>query len=212
MADKFVCRLYFPSEKLSSQDVINTFFDYKFFTATHMKGIGRGFNSTKYKQKVFLEGLGKKLVSNESRYTIVLEDEMINSSIGLYKRSNLISMLSITIAENSFAEFRTEILRNIDLQFQKLRGIVCYANSMMDGLLQNSQNPDTYIRNNKSLDNIKLIPSPGIKDQQIIDIEQFPGHSHLINDLWFGTGWKMWFGSHYFQYIPRDLLVSFNNC
>lgn len=59
MAEKLIYQLYFPSEKLRTKEVIDTFFEYEFLTATHMKGIGRGYNTIKYKEKAFLEGLEK---------------------------------------------------------------------------------------------------------------------------------------------------------
>lgn len=130
----------------------------------------------------------------------------------MYKRSNAISFFSFKIEENIFLENKIDILSTINKQFQKLDGIVGHAYLLKDNLLQNSTNPDTYIRNNKSLDGIRLIPSPNMKDQLIIDVEQFPGHFHLVNDLWFGSDWKMWFGKQYFQYISRDVLVSFDDC
>ena len=33
----------------------------------------------------------------------------------------------------------------------------------------------------------------------------------MVDDLWFGSCWAMWFGNDYYQYIPESLIASFKD-
>ncbi|MFS0556072.1 hypothetical protein [Brevibacillus sp. 179-C9.3 HS] len=81
----------------------------------------------------------------------------------------------------------------------------------MDNFWQNNTHLDQYEKYNKITGNIKIKPQVILKNKQIVDIVCLPGHSHLVNDLWFGSNWRMWFGQKYFQYIPKDILLNFKD-
>lgn len=46
----------------------------------------------------------------------------------------------------------------------------------------------------------------------IADIEQFPGHTHSYDGIWFGCSYEMWFGKDYNNYIPLKHINSFADC
>jgi hypothetical protein len=44
------------------------------------------------------------------------------------------------------------------------------------------------------------------------DLEQFAGHTHLYEGLWFGCTYEMWYGPDYDRYIPLEKIASFDDC
>lgn len=44
------------------------------------------------------------------------------------------------------------------------------------------------------------------------DPEQFAGHTHFYEGLWFGCTYEMWYGPDYDRYIPLEKIASFDDC
>lgn len=210
MKDRLLVNFYVSSDIILTSKIIDFLNLDLHFKITHMKGIGvNRTKEVKFNNVSFFEGL-QKINARESRFTISVLDELGNS-ITISKRSDQVTHLAIRLDSELFNNFREEILSILTKYFVDVDGIVGNAVSMMDNLLQNSTNLDTYTRANKSLEDIKIIPSPIMKDEMIIDIEQQPGHFHLVGNLWYGCCWKMWFGANY-SHFANDILLSFQEC
>ena len=64
-------------------------------------------------------------------------------------------------------------------------------------------------KNHQELKEIRTIKS---HHDETIDFEQFSGHTHVIEGLWFGCTYKMWFGKDYDEYIPLQKIADFRDC
>ena len=64
-------------------------------------------------------------------------------------------------------------------------------------------------KNHQELKEIRTIKS---HHDETIDFEQFSGHTHEIEGLWFGCTYKMWFGKDYDEYIPLQQIADFCDC
>lgn len=96
--------------------------------------------------------------------------------------------------------------------FEEFGGLFAYAVSSEDNFWQNNEDIDRYKLKNKPLDGIKVIPRPKFKNKMMVDITQFPGHSHIYNEMWFGSCWLMWYGEEYYQYIDKEKLFLYTEC
>lgn len=67
------------------------------------------------------------------------------------------------------------------------KGIVAYICHDEDYTWQNMKDYEYFKLLNKPREHLKLIPSPFFSNDMIVDIEQNPGHSHIVNHLWFGS-------------------------
>ncbi|AEV68256.1 hypothetical protein [Acetivibrio clariflavus] len=127
----------------------------------------------------------------------------------LKKKINCI--FSISLNPNIFINARNEIFSSINDLFIEDKAIVGHICDGVDYFWQNTEQLENYISYNKSYAHLKLIQNPYFRNDRIVDIEQNPGHSHMVNDLWFGSSWAMWFGIDYYQYIPENLIASFKD-
>ncbi|MFD1988814.1 hypothetical protein ACFSGI_02355 [Paenibacillus nicotianae] len=88
-------------------------------------------------------------------------------------------------------------------------GIVACIYPKDDLFWQRNTDPKQYELMGKSLENIKLIPFNKVKS--FIDTISLPGYPEYVDDLWFGSTWKMIYGEEYFQFIAKDKLLSYSN-
>lgn len=126
----------------------------------------------------------------------------------LKKRHNC--FFSITFSPDIFMDIRNKLFSLMNEVFNKDIAIVGYICDGMDNFWQSTEQVANYKDYNKAYEHLKLIQSPIFKHEMIIDIEQNPGHYHIVNDLWFGSCWAMWFGKQYYDYIPETAIASFN--
>ena len=90
---------------------------------------------------------------------------------------------------------------------------VCgYIHNAEDDFWQNNTNLQYAEQKGKSLTDFNVISTPQFPNDNIIDIESNPGHSHLTNGYWFGSSWRMYFGNQYLHYIPKAVVLSFKDC
>ena len=145
-----------------------------------------------------------KLKCNTDTFKIGVSDEMNNIIVskGRYQAKLRIS-LSVENIEID------ELLSKIDAIFHEYDGIVGYGMTSQDYFWQVNDDPYYYKKRNRSLANIDIIPHPRFKHRQIIDLECLPGHIHSVFDISFTSAWVMWFGSPFYNFIPKDTIVGF---
>ncbi|AEV68245.1 hypothetical protein [Acetivibrio clariflavus] len=148
------------------------------------------------------------LLKNEDRFIFEAYDNQYDFC--LPKKDNSF-LLSISFNGEIFIKNKTKLFKFIDDIFNNDFGYVAFICHNDDITWQNINDLDYIKAKNQPYEHLKLIPHPYFSGQMIVDIEQNPGHSHMVNDLWFGSCWAMWFGNDYYQYIPENLIASFKD-
>jgi hypothetical protein len=46
---------------------------------------------------------------------------------------------------------------------------------------------------------------------EAIDISGNPGRKKLVSEMWLMSCWKMWFGKHFYEQVPKEKLLSFSS-
>lgn len=80
-----------------------------------------------------------------------------------------------------------------------------------DGLLSTAYKISSYERRGIDTSNFKKKVNTPFKEE-IIDIEQFSGHSHEYGGIQFTSTYIMWFGKDFFKFVPKEILTSFKDC
>ncbi|PWV97893.1 hypothetical protein DFQ01_12080 [Paenibacillus cellulosilyticus] len=106
----------------------------------------------------------------------------------------------------------SDLFEEITEVFVSNNGLFAYIVSTEDHFWQNNSSVDVYKRRNRSLEDIKVIPIPKMRNRWNVDIEQFPGHNHNYRGLWFGSCSMMWYGNEYFNYFNRKEFEAFSEC
>ncbi|MEW9702979.1 hypothetical protein [Paenibacillus sp. SI8] len=208
MTDKIVFSIVIDSSQATVGNVTQWFKSFNYFQASEMKGtfLTKG-SLRKYNEKSFYNGIEKELKANKPiTLGIEYEDNWLT-----FKKSSYHSFLTCNLTSDIFAKNKEDILKYIDLFFEKYEGIVAYACSSEDNFWQNNTDIDFFGIKNKSMNNVRLKPCPVLVGRQIVDVEYNPGHSHFIKDVWFGSCWAMWFGEKFFEFIPNEILSGFND-
>lgn len=206
------------NEKIMLEIVFdNKFIDVKIFQQFHELNLfsyekirHRQYRKTKelkYTSEKFIELLNKSIETNDE---FMLE---ISQPLHQFRviRKEAHSFFSITFPSEIFFEKKNDIFFYINNIFNNSTAIVAYIVCSEDNFWQNMEQTDIYKAFNKPFDYLKLIKSPMFENERIIDIEQNAGHSHIVDDLWFGSCWAMWFGKRYYEYIPESLIASFKD-
>ncbi len=48
-----------------------------------------------------------------------------------------------------------------------------------------------------------------LEGMEVIDISNNPGRMDLVAGMWLGATWRMYFGKPFFEYVPKEKLLSF---
>ncbi|ELR68830.1 hypothetical protein C900_05776 [Fulvivirga imtechensis AK7] len=82
----------------------------------------------------------------------------------------------------------------------------CYE---MDYVLwQNEQMISNYDFWGKSHSHLPKYYDP-LQQLEMIDISNNPGRMTLVKGMWLGAAWRMYFGRSFFEFIPKEKLLSF---
>ena len=84
--------------------------------------------------------------------------------------------------------------------------VFAYAAGIEDQFRQNQTHPGNY--KVYRLEPIDVVYK-GKPPHQEIDISMNPGRRTLVIDTWLTVTWKMWFGKPIQEYIPKELIMSF---
>lgn len=143
----------------------------------------------------------------EGEYWLKNDTSIVNCK---YASDNEVSSFAFTLPADIISQ-HDDVYVFLDRFFCDIDGVVGFACSSEDNMWQNNDQVELYQMRSKSIDGVAVQSAPG-SGRQVIDVEQFPGHSHYVNGLWFGSCWKMWFGSDYYHYVPREILAGYANC
>lgn len=211
--DKIYICLIINSIEVSTENIEDWFSNFLYFKPSKMRGnILTNRKLRKYEHKKFIDGISKEIQIKDIMKLSVedIDENKLTIIRGAYNKE--ITWLTCTLTQETYELNSVILFKSIDNFMQKHNGIVAYACSSKDNFWQNTESIENYQSYGRSTENISLIPSSHFPDDMIVDIEQNPGHYHIVNGVWFGSCWKMWYGSEYFKYIPKDVLASFQNC
>lgn len=89
--------------------------------------------------------------------------------------------------------------------------ISAYFRDKLDNSLSSQSQISFYESLGIDTSNLKIIQDKMFKTD-IIDIEQFSGHSHEYGGIGFTSTYIMWFGKDFFRFVPKETLISFKEC
>ena len=211
MKYEITINVIFNKDKINKEDVMEWLSISEYFQPKEMKckRLTKG-KYYKYSKKKFYENREQELL--EAYCSIKICDD--NNDIWIYKnrtnRNNII--LTCTLDKKIFNDNKNYIFTMIDHFITQNKVIFSYAGVFTDLVWQNTKSINDYKLAGKSLKDIKIKKSDTFLYENVVDIEYNPGHYHIINGMYFGSFWKMWFGEEYFQYVPKELLKSFKDC
>lgn len=204
-----IMRLYMDVKE-ADVDVIRVFFDsYKrYYTPKTISGtkLSKG-ELVPYTEEKFVQGIGDELLE-DNLFTITVRDEGFQSMVS-FRKAMYYTIISIVLSKEVFDDQRGQLLSDFKRFFQKFDGIVAYVGPVEDEILQNTESVREYQKRGLPTDHLVLRQHPLVKKRTIIDKEYNPGHSHFVNDLWFGSQWYMLYGPRYFSYVPKSALWDF---
>lgn len=173
-------------------------------------------NFTESYSKDILLAQIKEGMDQASPISITLSDEKLDkgNSLSIHvKGGNPFDLYTSFIGRVKLEVFnRSNLVEGITALFEKFEGIYAYVVSTEDNRWQNNESIDLYKSLGKSLEGIQTIPRPKMKNKWIVDINQFPGHSHNYKGIWFGSCWMMWYGKEYYEYVDKEKLMTFKDC
>lgn len=202
-------RIILKSSKLSLINVLDLFNIFSCFKPSKMKGkkCTNG-KSKKYNSKNFYEAIAKEIEKNDRvSLSISDDDNWIHLASGTYDQN--IMWLDCCLTYDLFEEKKSSLLNAIDNIMRKYDGIAANICSLTDEYWQDNKDIDYYRIKGKSLEGIHTKKDPVFEDEIIVDTEYNPGHSHIINGIYFTSCWAMWFGDEFFKYIPKNVLINF---
>ena len=162
---------------------------------------------TKYNEKVFYSELLDAL-KQKTRFSTSISKDFNNTFMLRYDDiSNVITI--IIFVENYVLEKR--LIDAIDTLFCQFTIITALIRNQEDGLLSSAYKISSYERRGIDTSNLKKKINTPFKDE-IIDIEQFSGHSHEYGGIQFTSTYIMWFGNDFFKFVPQETLTSFKEC
>lgn len=212
MKDTIKIYIVIKNESIINENVTQWFKRMSFFHPTDMackKLTGGKFK--KYDLKKFYENISKEI---EVTYVNNIRIKGGKNSISIRKDDidNGISSLCCKLEYDIFQVNSACILSIIDKYMLDYNGIVAYVCSLQDLYWQDNEFIDEYELKGRSLEGVVIKKCSIFPDKDIVDIRHNPGHTHIINGIWLGSCWKMWYGKEYFRYVPKYVLVNFTAC
>jgi hypothetical protein len=198
----FVLSMY----KTDSVKVINEFIDNLPFKPLKMRP-ALLHKKVKYNKTDYVKAFEKALIEN-SRCSAKIYNDYSNAICFRYDDiSGVITLI-----------FHTTNCKNEDelaLLFEKIitrnRIISAYFRDKLDNSLSSQSQISFYESLGIDTSNLKIIQDKMFKTN-IIDIEQFSGHSHEYGGIEFTSTYIMWFGNDFFKFVPQETLTSFKKC
>jgi len=186
------------------------FEEMKLFVPKQMVGslLTKG-NYKKYNEKTFFANVEKEFT--KEKFNISYHEENNSISATRNRNSKDISIISAGLEVDLYKDHEEEITFLINNIMEK-NGVVGRIVHYDDNFWQNNMDKNYYNLHNKSLDGIPLRKLPKHQNKVIVDIQKMPGYEEVVNNIWFGAAWKMWFASPYYEYIPEETLANFTDC
>ncbi|GLC30956.1 hypothetical protein [Clostridium omnivorum] len=212
MEDSINIRIYLKSLNLTAENASRWINSMCYFEPTEM--ISKKMTSGKVKKfnhKKFYEAI-KEEIENSDRASMMIKDKINTISINKGSIRNDIATISCNLSYDIYEINKCNIMELVDEYIKEYEGIVAYACSLEDMFWQNNENIVMYDIKGKSKEELHTKKSDIFPDDVIVDTEFNPGHSHIVDGIWFGACWRMWYGKEYSKYIPMDIFSNFKNC
>lgn len=208
MSNKLYFEIVFAKSEFTANLIREWFDSFLFFTPVQIYGTV----TTSGRFRTFSNSLLSKAIDQELRrkgsfsLDVNGEDCSLRCARGHYRAR---------VSGFRFLESNEELVtfaKSIEAFFVKYKGIQAFICPADDHYWQNVTEPNLYRFENKSMEHLHFTRSPIFKNDMIIDVEYNPGHSHYVEDLIFGSFWKMWYGEGFFNYIPKQNLLNVSGC
>jgi len=198
-------RIIFESKYLSLENVLNWIRNAPGFKIEHFISdlVTKG-NVLDYNEKDFSNCFTKEM-SKKAPVFITLLD--LNGNKIMLNKGRDAASLIINLSNITRVELQDWIAYT-DGFFEDNIGIVACIYPEDDYFWQQNTDLWQYEKYGRPVDELKLqnIDSAIV----MIDPTSLPGNSLYVNDIWFGSTWMMWFGPDYFQFIPQERLLEFD--
>jgi|GEM_PF-1351465 len=166
-------------------------------------------NHKKYNERIFFSNVDKEF--GKEKFNVSYYEE--NSAVSVIRNRDFknITIISANLQMDLYKEKEEEISILINEIMDK-SGIVGRIIHFDDYFWQNNTDKNYYSLHNKSLDKIPLKKVANYQNKEVIDVEKLPGYEEVINNIWFGAAWKMWFAPSYNEYVSEEILINYTDC
>lgn len=176
-----------------------------------------GFVPDKFKSDVVTKGIA--IDYNEEEFSICFIKEMsknafvfitcldLNGNKFMFNKGRKASSLIIDLNILSKLELQDWIAFTNEF-FEKGHGIVACIYPEDDYFWQQNTDLGQYEKYGRTVNDLKIIKVDSVTT--MVDPSSLPGYASYVNDIWFGSTWMMWFGPGYFQFVPQERLLEFD--
>jgi len=204
--ERIVIEISVKNNIVSINKIINCF---NWFDAKEVKfGIGTNGKYKKYDTK-YLNLVANELIQDKVNIEFLAGKESFRC-LRNYSSQDVV-LLSCTIDYLRYQSKKKKIARDIEKIMETI-GIVTCVYSLEDSFWQNNTDISNYELKGKEMKNIPTRESEIFEGELEVDVDKLPGHDKLIDGLWYGAAWQMWFSSLYFKYVDQKAINEFKNC
>lgn len=200
--------IYVGNQFVTVDNIKNWFEGMLFFQPTEMRGKFLAKGTVKYDSKKLFNSI-EGILRENSNFNIRVSND--SNSFSFWKHESNSSIIC-TVNGSIYSEIKNVLLEKINVFFMAYGGIVAFVCSSEDDFWQNLTDLDYYKIHGRSTEGVHTTKREISNDTLVVDVEYNPGHSHFVNDLWFGSCCLMWFGEEYFRYVPKEVLKSYKDC
>lgn len=149
------------------------------------------------------EGFDFGLLDNDSTINIFSENgESLYITYPAHKNSSLTMYYSL----KKYYDLISIIERMYEEEEEKF--IVAYIYDDEFVFWQSAYNINTFKHFGKSYKKLPKTFDPFF-EEEIVDISKNPGRRMLVSEMWLLSTWIMFFGEYFFQFVPKQRLLSF---
>ena len=163
--------------------------------------------NAKYNIEQFITAL-KSGIDTKTHCSATIDQDRINTVCIRY--DGISDIITLILHSNDYS-LASKILNLCDDVIKKHSIISGYLRNKLDMILSSETQISFFEYKGIDTTNLKKIIDP-VFNKEIIDIEQFSGHSHEYGGIEFTSTYLMWFGKDFFRFVPQETLTSFKDC
>ena len=192
--------------KANAMDMIIDMLDNLPFTPSYMRP-ALLYKKCTYKKNQFITAIEKGF-DNKTRCNATIGYEQIHTVC--FRYDDISDILTIVFHSEDY-KLAPEIISLCNEITLKHEIISAYIRNLFDMILSSETQVSYYEYKGFDISKLQKKEDPLFK-KEIIDIEQFSGHSHEFGGIEFTSTYMMWFGKDFFRFVPQETLTSFNDC
>ena len=165
------------------------------------------YKSRKYNKDTFYDLLFISLNKSVTFCSSVSKDVRNSMTIRYDDIANVITLM----IRSKECKDESEFLSKISYVLNETKFISASFRDRLDSIFSTTNDISFYEEKGIDTSKLKKVIRATFNDE-VLDIEQFSGHSHEYGGIEFTSTYLMWFGKDFFRFVPQETLTSFKEC